>query len=178
MKQIGSAITGFQNQAPAQRNSTGSQPGETGAAPSQTTVAPRTPPEQVDRALPFLRQFALRALKGDTTIDPNVERGLALLEGSCDWNLAHAHLIEILDAYAKPGVSQEVLEIRARDFMAELDRYPTWAVVRAFRWWKSDQNQYRYRAPLPGDLTEHAHKLVEPVRVARGQLDKILSRQG
>ncbi len=180
MKQIGSAITGSQNLERTQQNSTGLQPGATGAdEPSK--VAPKIDRERLAKVNGSLTRFATLALKDEIPIDlklEDVENVLAEVEGKCDWNEAHLHLIEIIDAYARPGVTEDVIKIRARSFMAELDRFPTWAVIQAFDWWKSSANQYRFRAPQPGDISEQCKLITDPMRISRNILTKMRGANG
>jgi len=103
---------------------------------------------------------------------------LSTLDGNCDWNKAAPHLSEFIDAYSQREVSAEVIAIRGNDFMRELNAYPTWAVLDAFRWYKSKDNKFRHAQPRPGDIAEHCHKATDTMRAAALMISKIENQKG
>lgn len=175
MKPIGSAITTFQREAPTK---TGMQHGERGLAmrESSRAIAPKVSATERAEATSSLTRFAKLVLGGSTNL--NLDRARDLLrsvDGLCDWNEAAAHLSEFIDGYSQREVSADVIAIRSNDFMRELNQYPTWAVLEAFRWYKSADNKYRHAQPKPGDIAEHCHKLTEPLRVSAQMIVKVES---
>lgn len=180
MKQIGSEISGLPSQGEMPPSAIGSPHGETGVARTSSAAAPPITPTDLAKANASLRQFAVLALKGQAHTDPkmlaDVIDHLAAVEGSCNWKKAETDLLEMIDGYARPGVTNEIIASRAKGFMIELTPFPTWAVIRAIRWWKSVENTYRYRAPLPGDIAERCIADTEAARVARTMLNRALAK--
>jgi hypothetical protein len=87
-------------------------------------------------------------------------------------------LQEFIDGYSQRDVTQDVMAIRANDFMRELNDYPTWAVLDAFRWYKSKDNKWRHAQPKPGDIAEKCHKLTEALRVSALMIERVQRRKG
>ena len=54
----------------------------------------------------------------------------------------------------------------ANDWAEELQEYPEWALLKAFRWWTGRENQKRRQKPVPGDIAERAHIELSIVRAA------------
>lgn len=175
MKPISSAITTLQKEAPTK---TGTQLGERGLATqgSSRAIAPKVSATDRVEATSSLTRFVKLVLGGSTNLDLDRARGLLQsVDGLCDWNEAAEHLSEFIDGYSQREVSSDIIAIRSNDFMRELNEYPTWAVMESFRWYKSAENKYRHAQPKPGDISEHCHKLTEPLRVSAQMIAKVES---
>lgn len=57
------------------------------------------------------------------------------------------------------------------DYDYELAEFPAWAIVKARRWWLSNENEYRHRKPLPGDLSERCRREIAVVNMARQRVE-------
>ena len=141
---------------------------------SSRTVSPQITAAEKVEAMSSLTRFTKLALEGSTNL--NLDRAnmlLSTLDGNCDWNRAAPHLSEFIDAYSQREVSADVIAIRGNDFMRELNGYPTWAVLDAFRWYKSKENKYRHAQPKPGDIAEQCHKATDTLRAASLMIARI-----
>lgn len=87
-----------------------------------------------------------------------------------DTKFIGARAAALLADYPISDQSDQQRLMRAEDWIAELRRFPQWALLRAFRWWTSADNPHRYRRPLEGDIAERAEKEMEPVRIAQKRL--------
>lgn len=70
----------------------------------------------------------------------------------------------MLRHYFVGSVQAETVEGIAEDWIAELAKYPPWAINQACRWWMSEENPDRRRKPLPGDISARARAEMSPVR--------------
>ncbi len=124
-----------------------------------------------------LMLFAKRALKGHRNFDSQeierVKYDIARIDGRCDWSVAHVYISEMIDSYARPGVDPEIIKVRAREFMTALDEYPTWAVIRSIRWWRSHENKWRMKHPQHGDISSICHEMTAPIRVSLMQIERL-----
>jgi hypothetical protein len=65
-----------------------------------------------------------------------------------------ARVLALLLPYYAPDVPEGIRRIDAEDWRAALGGFPHWAIEKAVRWWKSDENPDRKRKPLDGDIVE------------------------
>lgn len=178
MKPISSEITGLQRRVETPQRQTGLQHGETGVVGRK--MSPRIPAADVDTALQFLTQFAKRAMRGEDFDQGFIQmaRGeIEKLDGRCDWRAAADYLNAMIYSYSKPGDDPATIKTLASEFMTVLDGYPTWAVVRAMRWWQSDENKFSHIRPRHGDITAKCKDLTAAVRVSGAQIEKIMQRE-
>lgn len=58
------------------------------------------------------------------------------------------------------------------DYDHELAEFPAWAIVKARRWWLSNENEYRHRKPMPGDLSARCRVEVAVLRIASQRIER------
>lgn len=85
-----------------------------------------------------------------------IEVGIKQLSVPCDPAWLMARVLALLTPYFTSNVPESVRRIEAEDWRASLDRFPAWAIEKACRWWKSDENPDHRRKPLEGDIAERA----------------------
>lgn len=83
-----------------------------------------------------------------------IEAGIKQLSVPCDQAWLMARVLALLTPYFTSNIPEGVRRIEAEDWRASLDRFPQWAVEKACRWWKSDENPDHRRKPLEGDIAE------------------------
>jgi len=83
-----------------------------------------------------------------------IESGIRHLSVPADPAWIMARVLALLTPYFTASVPEAVRRIEAEDWMAALKGYPHWAIEKAVRWWKSDENPERKRKPLDGDIVE------------------------
>lgn len=83
-----------------------------------------------------------------------IEAGIRALSHPCDPAWLMARVLALLTPYFTANVPEGVRRMEAEDWRAALDGRPQWAVEKACRWWKSDENPDHRRKPLEGDIVE------------------------
>ena len=83
-----------------------------------------------------------------------IEAGIKQLSVPCDPAWLMARVLALLTPYFTANVPEGVRRIEAEDWRAALESKPQWAIEKACRWWKSDQNEHHGRKPLEGDILE------------------------
>jgi hypothetical protein len=78
-----------------------------------------------------------------------------------------ARVASLLDPYFDKGTPQAIREIEAEDWAEALGGFPKWAIQRACRWWKSDDNGNRRKRPLEGDIAARCKVEMQAVRAAK-----------
>lgn len=73
----------------------------------------------------------------------------------------------LLVPYYNANTPQSIREIEARDWHAALSPYPEWAIERAARWWKGDENDKRGKRPVEGDILARVKFEMSRVRIAQ-----------
>jgi hypothetical protein len=86
-----------------------------------------------------------------------------------------ARVLALLNPYFDKDTPQAIREIEAEDWASALSAYPYWAIEKAARWWKSDENPDRRKRPLEGDLVARTKREMDAVSAAKIKLasDKI-----
>ena len=84
----------------------------------------------------------------------NIEAGIAQLRVPCDPAWLMARVLALLLPYYAADVPESIRRIDAEDWRAALVGFPQWAIEKASRWWKSDENPERKRKPMDGDIGE------------------------
>jgi hypothetical protein len=79
-----------------------------------------------------------------------------------------------LAQYFTTPMPEVVMAEIAKDWVAELIGYPSWALLKAFRWWTGQENDKRRNKPMPGDISSRAHHDMMIVRAA----NRAIERQG
>lgn len=83
-----------------------------------------------------------------------IEAGVKQLSAPADPAWIMARVLALLTPYFTANIPETVRRIEAEDWMAALKAYPHWAIEKAVRWWKSDENPERKRKPMDGDIVE------------------------
>ena len=83
-----------------------------------------------------------------------IEAGIRALSAPCDPAWLMARVLALLTPYFTANVPEGVRRMEAEDWRAALDGKPAWAVEKACRWWKSDENPDHRRKPLEGDIVD------------------------
>ena len=81
-----------------------------------------------------------------------------------------ARVLALLNPYFDKDTPQAIREIEAEDWAAALGCQPYWAIEKAARWWKSDENPDRRKRPLEGDLVARVKREMDAVNAARFML--------
>jgi hypothetical protein len=82
----------------------------------------------------------------------SVEKAVAVLSEPCNPAWCMARVAALLNPYYDKDTPQAVRQMEAEDWLEELREYPQWAIERAVRWWKSQENTDRRKRPLEGDI--------------------------
>lgn len=83
-----------------------------------------------------------------------IEAGIRRLSVPCDPAWLMARVLALLTPYFTANVPEGVRRMEAEDWRAALEGKPAWAIEKACRWWKSDENPDHRRKPLEGDIVE------------------------
>lgn len=97
---------------------------------------------------------SLTSQVGSRTDRDQIADGIRQLSVPADPAWIMARVLALLTPYFTASVPEAVRRIEAEDWMAALKGYPHWAIEKAVRWWKSDENPERKRKPLDGDIVE------------------------
>jgi hypothetical protein len=84
----------------------------------------------------------------------SIEAGIKQLSVPCDPAWLMARVLALLTPYFTPNIPEGVRRIEAEDWRASLEGKPAWAIEKACRWWKSDENPDHRRKPLEGDIAD------------------------
>jgi hypothetical protein len=82
----------------------------------------------------------------------SVEKAVAVLSEPCNPAWCMARVAALLNPYYDKDTPQAVRQMEAEDWLEALREYPQWAIERAVRWWKSEENADRRKRPLEGDI--------------------------
>jgi len=89
---------------------------------------------------------------GNRTDRDKISAGLSELSAPADPAWIMARVLALLTPYFTASVPESVRRIEADDWLTALRTYPHWAIEKAVRWWKSDDNPDHRRKPLEGDI--------------------------
>jgi hypothetical protein len=81
-----------------------------------------------------------------------------------------ARVLALLNPYFDKDTPQAIREIEAEDWAHALSAYPYWAIERAARWWKSENNEDRRKRPLEGDIARRCRVEMDAVNAAQRML--------
>lgn len=65
-----------------------------------------------------------------------------------------ARILALLAPYFASDIPEGVRRIEAEDWRASLAGRPQWAIEKACRWWKSDENPDHRKKPFEGDIVD------------------------
>jgi len=83
-----------------------------------------------------------------------IEKAVTVLSEPCSPAWCMARVASLLNPYYDKDTPQGVRQMEAEDWLEALRDYPQWAIERAVRWWKSEDNVKRRLRPLEGDIGE------------------------
>ncbi|MDZ7824707.1 MAG: hypothetical protein U5K75_12195 [Ahrensia sp.] len=92
------------------------------------------------------------------------------------WIMARA--AATLSPYYAKDIPHGIRQIEAEDWLAALSGYPQWAIERASRWWKGEDNPDRRKAPLEGDIAARCNIEMRGIRSVPALVGKSRSDQG
>lgn len=78
----------------------------------------------------------------------------------------------LLGQYFTANVPKSVFAMQAEDWLEALRDQPEWAITKAVRWWKSNNNPNFHRKPLEGDIAERVRIEVGVLYVAERALKR------
>ena len=67
-------------------------------------------------------------------------------------------------------MAEPTAQSMGEDWTRELAGYPDWAIENALGWWISRDNKRRGKKPLPGDISEAAHRAAALLIAAKTQI--------
>lgn len=83
-----------------------------------------------------------------------IEASIKQLSDPCNPSWLMARVMALLTPYFTADVPEGVRRIEAEDWRAALQGKPAWAVEKACRWWKSDENPDHRKKPIEGDIAD------------------------
>jgi len=72
----------------------------------------------------------------------------------CDPSWLMARVMALLAPYFTANIPEAVRRIEAGDWLVALSDRPQWAIEKACRWWKGDENPDHRRKPIEGDIAD------------------------
>jgi hypothetical protein len=87
-----------------------------------------------------------------------IEASITALRQPCHKPWLAARVLALLSPYFTADIPEGVRRIEAEDWMAALSQHPRWAIEKACRWWKGDENPDRRRKPLEGDIAHRVRR--------------------
>jgi hypothetical protein len=135
-------------------------------------------PERIDRGLEWLKR-SLPSLNDCHETRKKAEAAVVALSEPAHPAKVMARVLALLNPYFDKDTPQAIREIEAEDWAAALGAYPYWAIEKAARWWKSDENPDRRKRPLEGDLVARTKREMDAVSAAKIKLssDKLRREQ-
>jgi hypothetical protein len=131
----------------SQRNVAGSPSSRNGISTTSSDLTE----EKVDKGLAWLRrlpQLPPEALPKKE----DVLRIQTTLMTPCSGVWISARVAALLSPYYEKDIPQSVREMEAEDWREALREFPQWAIERAVRWWKGEENPDRRKRPMEGDI--------------------------
>lgn len=96
-----------------------------------------------------------------------VEAGIAALTVPAAKNWILARVAALLTAYYAADVPAQIVQFEAEDWADALAEFPDWAITKAVRFWKGEENPDRRKRPMVGDIAARARFEMGAVVVAR-----------
>lgn len=87
-----------------------------------------------------------------------------------NWILAR--VAALLTGYYAADVPAEIIRFEAEDWQEALREFPDWAITKAVRWWKGEENPDRRKRPIIGDIAIRARYEMGAVFVARQAVER------
>lgn len=120
---------------------------------TEVTVGDHISADRADRMTQWWPRSLTSQVATRTDRD-QIEAGIRQLSVPCDPAWLMARVLALLTPYFTSNVPEGVRRIEAEDWRAALDGKPQWAVEKACRWWKSEENPDHRRKPLEGDIVD------------------------
>lgn len=83
-----------------------------------------------------------------------IEAGIKQLSTPCDQAWLMARVLALLLPDFAADVPESVRRMEAGDWASALLKRPQWAIEKACRWWRSEENEHRRKRPMVGDIQE------------------------
>ena len=126
--------------------------------------------ERIDRGLEWLKH-SLPSLNDCPDTRRKAMAAVTALSEPAHPAKVMARVLALLNPYFDKDTPQAIREIEAEDWASALSAYPYWAIEKAARWWKSDENPDRRKRPLEGDLVARTKREMDAVSAARIKLE-------
>lgn len=126
-------------------------------------------PERIDRGLEWLKRSLPLLNECHDTRKKAMTAVTALSEPAHPARVM-ARVLALLNPYFDKDTPQAIREIEAEDWATALSAYPYWAIERAARWWKSDENPDRRKRPLEGDVVARVKREMDGINAAQIKL--------
>lgn len=107
--------------------------------------------DRADRMTAWWPRLPLSQIETRTDRD-QISASITVLRKPCDPAWLMARVMALLMPYFTSDVPQGVREIEAEDWLVALKDRPMWAIEKACRWWKGDENPDHRRKPIEGDI--------------------------
>jgi hypothetical protein len=126
-------------------------------------------PERIDRGLEWLKR-SLWSLNDCHETRRKAEAAVMALSEPAHPAKVMARVLALLNPYFDKDTPQAIREIEAEDWAVALGEYPYWAIEKAARWWKSEDNADRRKRPLEGDIARRCRMEMDAINAARVKL--------
>jgi hypothetical protein len=96
---------------------------------------------------------------------------IPVLKAPADPVWVMGRIASLLNPYFEKDTPQGIRKMEAEDWAYAFEGLPKWAIDRAVRWWKSNDNTRRRSRPLEGDIVERVLIEMKFVRNAEAGLN-------
>ena len=135
-----------------------------------TQIATVADQGQVDEAMQWLMHLLKLPPQDLPAIEEVWATVVALSEpASPAWVMAR--IAALLNPYYDKDTPAAVRRMEAEDWLEALAEYPQWAIERAVRWWKSEDNVDRRKRPLEGDIAARCKVEMRGIQFLPGALE-------
>jgi len=131
-----------------------------------TRQATELTPERIDRGLEWLKH-SLPSLNDCHETRRKAEAAVMALSEPAHPAKVMARVLALLNPYFDKDTPQAIREIEAEDWAQALGAYPYWAIEKAARWWKSEDNADRRKRPLEGDIARRCRVEMDAINAAK-----------
>lgn len=142
-----------------------------------TAASTELTPERIDRGLEWLKR-SLPLLNDCPDTRKKAMAAVTALSEPAHPAKVMARVLALLNPYFDKDTPQAIREIEAEDWATALSAYPYWAIEKAARWWKSDDNPDRRKRPLEGDLVARVKREMDAISAAKIKLSSDNLRRG
>jgi hypothetical protein len=125
---------------------------------------------QVDEAMQWLMRL-LALPPQDLPAIEEVRATVAALSEPANPAWIMARVAALLNPYYDKDTPASVRRMEAEDWLEALASYPQWAIERAVRWWKSQDNADRRKRPIEGDIAARCKVEMRGIEFLPGALE-------